>query len=530
MFPKSAVCGLLAVWLTTACSDGRTLTTSTPSPATWRSTFPAHALDLSTSGDGSVVVRLAGSPWLVRHDSAGTARALELATGLDWANGFVAAPDGSLYIAGSPRLTEHADANEVRVDHLSASGASLSSLTWQLSDPPGSAGDAVPSEVDAITLGADGQVYALAASEAALAVVQLDADGNAARVTPVPVPATREAAYFQAPRRLTVAADGSFLIQGGTSALWALRSDASGTVSESWSTELGNVPSAVEPSGVLALATGGWFAAVATGATDADTDQGFYHRGLVRLSADGRRLWGAGDFFEPSAHSDDALLRHASLALLNDSVLLSVTIASATPLNPDDVTLSTELPYTTLVRYSLRGDVAQAYELGRVQAALAIEPQAAVFLGPDSANPDGYSLQRLDFQALNVPPAQQGQACSVTEDCADGGACCASARGLFPIVCSDAPSCPAGDYCSDASQCDGALCVIAPNGVGQGFCAATCTITSDCPTRTSCVDGQCLPNCLSDDDCPYRGSTCASASDAEAQAVSVCSPLPAQSL
>ncbi len=528
MFPKSAVYGLLAALLTAACSDGPRLTTSTPSPATWQTTFAGHALDLSAPGDGSVLVRLSAAPWLVRHDAQGSPKALTVDGDLDWATGFVATPDGSLYVAGSPRLGAQA-ANEVRIDHLSAEGAQLSTVTWQLSvlsEGPRQ-GDPLPTEVDAITIGADGALYALASSEAELALVQLDADGSAARVTAVPVPAARDASYFQAPQRLTVASDGSFLIQGGTSALWALRGVALGTAAQAWSAELGNVDNAVEASGVLALPAGGWFAAVASGSTGAASEHGFYHRGVVRLSADGRRLWGAGDFFEPSMPAADAELRHASLALLDDSVLLGVTIASATPLNADDVTLSAAFPYTTLARYSLTGDLVRAYELGRVQAALALEPLAAVLLGPDPANPDGYSLQRLDFEPLDEPLAKKGAACSVSADCAEGGACCASARGLFPITCSDAPTCPTADYCSDASQCAGGLCSIAPNGAGQGFCSAECQTNDDCPTRTSCVDGQCLVTCLSDDDCPYRDTTCASASDTEAQAVSVCAPLSA---
>ena len=270
---------------------------------------------------------------------------------------------------------------------------------------------------------------------------------------------------------------------------------------------------------MLSAPGGGWFAAVGSGATD-EAGHGFYHRGVLRLSSDGRRLWGGGDFFEPGTARDAARLRHTSLAVLADSVLLATALPNETPLNADDVTLSPEHPLATLVRYSLKGDRAQALELGAVEASLAIEPRAAVFLLSDPSEPQRYDLERIDFSALDEPLAKSGEACSVSEDCASG-ACCAKASGLFAVTCGDNVKCATGNYCTADEQCDG-TCLISPSGAGQGYCTPVCMASSDCPSSHACIAGECRQVCLSTEDCPYRGTECSQATSAEALVLGVC--------
>jgi hypothetical protein len=512
--------GLLAALLSAACSSNGAPTAAqdtVPAFASWRSAFAAQALELSAAPDHSVVVRLAESPWLVRHDVHGRPSALHVDSSLAWAAGFVSDADGSLYVAGSAPPSEQNASLGVRVDHLSPTGGALTSTTWTLPESPGE-GDA-STRFEAISLGADGRVYVLATNDSERALVALSADGEPDVVTPVSIPLGRDAAYFDAAQRLAVAADGSALIQGGASVSWLLRADASSAELAPWSYELANAESAVAAGGVLSAPGGGWFAAVGSGSTD-DTGHGFYHRGLLRISGDGRRLWGGGDYFEPGVLEDTALLRHVSLAELEDSVLLAVARASDTPRNADDVTLSPDQPQATLVRYSLKGDYEQAWDLGGVQATIALEARAAVFLLTDPEDPHRYSIERIDFAALAVPGAAAGEACSVNEDCL-GGSCCASSSGLFAVTCSANLGCPVGTFCSDDSQCQG-TCSISPGGAGQGFCTGPCAASLDCPSGYACIHEQCLRACLGTDDCPYRGTECSEANSAEALQVSVC--------
>jgi len=195
-------------------------------------------------------------------------------------------------------------------------------------------------------------------------------------------------------------------------------------------------------------------------------------------------------------------------------------LPNGTPLNADDVVLSPEGPQATLVRYSLKGNYAQAFELGAVEASLAIEPRAAAFLLSDPSEPHRYELERIDFVPLVEPLAQRGEPCSLSEDCARG-ACCASASGLFSVICTDGATCAAGNYCTSDEQCVG-TCLISPSGAGQGYCSPACTASGDCPSSHACVNGECRQVCLSTSDCPYRGTACTQATSAEALVLGVC--------
>ena len=499
-----------------------------PTPATWLSTFDAEAIELHPAKDGSVVVRLAESPWLVRHDANGKPRALMVESALDWALGFVNVDDGSLYVAGTIRGSEQSDDAHVRVDHLSASGGSLASSEWSLpATADATDGEAsVPTSFSGIDVDPDGKAYVLASTSVGRSLVRLGLDGEIAEVLGVPLPLGQAEADFARAQRLTLAADGSYLIQGGTRDLWLERAELAGDASNAWSLLLDKQPTddAIYAGGMLRAAQGGWFVAVGSGASDAN-GRGFYHRGVLRLSEDGRRLWGQGDFFEPSAATNAARLRQVSLALLEDSVLLATLASSGVPRNDDDVTLSSGEPETTLVRYSLKGNFEQAYALGGIRDAAALAAQAAVFLGASPEHPHRYSLRRIDFDALSVPLAAQGEACSVDTDCAEG-ACCASATGLLAVTCRKSDHCSSGDFCTDDSQCSG-KCMLSPSGAGQGFCSAPCQASVDCPRNAACIDAQCLSRCVDTSSCPYRGSECAAVTSAEAVQVSVCSPVSA---
>ena len=482
---------------------------------TWSESFAATPVEMNVAPDGSVVVRIAHAPWLVKHDTTGSAHALTPEADLEWASAFAIAADGSLYLGGTVPLDGDTQNSNVRIDHLSATAKTLSSRQWLL---PGVQSSALLS----LTRGPSGEVHALSSSDSGVAVVRLADNGDAAEVAAVPLPLDKQASDLAQPARLALSADGSYLLQGGSSMLWVERADASGQASAAWFYRLADNPeqAAVYAGGIVPTAQGGWFAAVGTG-FQAASGPSFYHRGVVRLSEDGRRLWGAGDYFEPGTSADGAALRRVSLALLDDSILLTVAVANAEPKNSDDITLSPEHKNATLIRYSLKGDYAQAFELGAIQAAAAIGAEAAVFLETDPTQPDRYTLQRFDFAPLVVPKVAAGAACSANQDC-ESGACCASSTGLFAVTCAEAGHCGQGDYCNDSALCSGS-CVVNSNAALQGFCSATCTASSDCPARSACVSGQCLPSCVSAADCPYRGTQCADATSNEAETVSVCS-------
>ena len=521
--PKIAgVRGSLAALLLLGCSGASASKPETdlvPPAATWLTTFDAEAAEMHPAADGGVVVRLTESPWLVRHDANGRPNALAVETALDWALGFVNSDDGSLYVAGTIRSGEAADDAHVRVDHLSPSGRTLAAQEWSV---PGASG----TSCNGIGLGPDGAVYVLATTSTGRSLVRLGPDGELADALAVPVPLGQAEADFAGPQRLALAPDGSYLMQGGTRDLWLERATLAGDANDAWGLLLDQQPAddAIYAGGMLRAAQGGWFVAVGSGSSD-ESGRGFYHRGVLRLSEDGRRLWGQGDFFEPSAVTDAAALRRVSLALLEDSVLLATAKPSGVPLNDDDILLDADEPETTLVRYSLKGDFEQAYALGGILDAAAVGSHAALFLGASPDRPHRYSLLRIDFDALSVPLAAQGAACSVSADCA-AGACCASATGLRAVTCRASERCTSGDFCSDDAQCSG-KCVLSPSGAGLGFCSAPCQASLDCPRNAACIDEQCFAVCGDSSDCPYRGNECTAVTSAEAQQVSVCSPVSA---
>lgn len=476
---------------------------------------------MSVAPDGGVVVRLLVAPWLVRHAPDGRPSALSVDGDFVWVTEFVTGNDGSLYLAGTvdaPNGVGHT----VRIDHLSPSGTTLASALWGLPREAGAEGQDESAELGGLTRDDAGTIWVVATAEFGRFVGVVDPDLRLQARVEIPrlVDDLGEPRDVATPTRAAFAADGQYLLQGGSSALWVQRGD--GLLADRggwWLEQATNVRSgAVHAGGIVHAPSGGWFAAVGTGFTDADAGGGFYHRGLVRLSDDGRRVWGSGDYFEPqSPPSDEADLRHVSLALLDDSVLLATLAPNGTPRNADDITLSPDHPLATVIRYTQRGEYAAALELGGVLDVATVGPHAAVFLEPEGS---GYRVQRFDFEALELPLLPAGAACSVPADCA-AGACCASATGLFPVTCSASAQCGLGTYCEQHdSTCDG-TCIDGEQPATQGYCSPTCATSNDCPTRSACADGSCRPTCQTDADCPYRGAQCVAIADDQ-----VCVPGP----
>ena len=199
------VVGLIALVLPTACSSAplTSIPSAPPVPAfaTWRSRVEARALEMCAGPDSSVTVRLAESPWLVRHDAAGQATTLHADADLAWASGIACALDGSLYLGGTVGQADDPAQSRVRVAHLEGSGATLSTSEWQF---PAARGDDSAAQFDAIALDAQGRVYVLAESATQRAIVRLTATGEIDEAVSVPVPLAQEAAYFDAAQRLAV--------------------------------------------------------------------------------------------------------------------------------------------------------------------------------------------------------------------------------------------------------------------------------------------------------------------------------------
>jgi hypothetical protein len=462
---------------------------------------------MNVAPDGSVVVRLSAAPWLVRHEADGKPSVLSVDIALDWVTQFVTGDDGSLYLAGTVDVPDAPRA--VRIVHLSPSGTTLGSALWGLPREVGAEGQDEAAQLGGLARDDAGTIWAVATAEFGRFVGVVDSDLQLQARVEVPqlVDELDQPRDVVAPARLAFAAEGQYLLQGGSRALWVQRGDGLLADRGGWWLEQAANPSedAVHAGGVLHAPSSGWFVAVGTGFTDTDAGGGFYHRGVVRLSEDGRRVWGNGDYFEPqTAPVDQAELRHVSLALLDDSVLLATLLPNGTPRNADDISLSPAHPLATVIRYSQRGEYAAALELGAVLDVKTVAPEAALFLEPDDL---GYRLQRFDFEPLELLPLDAGAPCSVPSDCASS-ACCASATGLFPVTCSARGQCSLGAYCEQGDRtCDG-TCVDGELPATQGYCAPACVTSDDCPTRSACVNGSCSPTCQTDADCPYRGAHC----------------------
>ena len=464
---------------------------------------------MSVAPDGSVVVRLSAAPWLVRHAIDGQPSPLAVTSDLDWVSKLVTAEDGSLYLGGTIPAADETLGTRVRIDHLSATGSTLGSARWALSQSLGSTARDESTSLGGLTDDGAGSVWALITADFGRFVGPLDENLELRARTEVPalVDESGAARDVASPTQLTVVERGQYLIQGGDSALWIQRGDGAQQGRGGWWKALASIGQpGVFAGGIAPAPNGGWFAAVGSGVSDHVSGHGFFHRGFVRLTDDGRRVSGNGDYFEPRTPPlEDGELRHVSLAVLADSVLLATLLPNGTPLNADDVTLSPEQPNATLVRYTLTGEYSEARALGRVLSVAAVGPEAAVVLQTDAS--DRYRLQRFDFAPLTASLVADGDACSASEDCASG-ACCSSATGLDPVTCSATGTCPEGDYCDRGdTTCDG-VCLDGELPGTQGYCAKPCPVATDCPARSHCVNEVCMPTCSTDDDCPYRDSHC----------------------
>ncbi len=489
---------------------------------TWSTEFSGVAAELHAAPDGSVVVRLTAAPWLVRHDVNGQATPLTLQSALDWVQQFVISGDGSLYVLGTSMSgTASASSSSVRVDHLSSAGSLLGSKRWGIPNksPLQDAPATDSTTFGGAALGPDGGIYVVAEGIWSRSVVKLTADGDFGTETTVPPPydSSGNALVLEAPERLAVAADGSFLIEGGSSSLWIEGVIPGGTASV-WTTNLAEnaVDDSVYAAGVAPGPQGDWFAALGTGWTNSFSGLGYYQRSVVRMSNTGTSRWTAGDYFEPAALINEASIRYSAMAVLSDSVLLATSTPS-TPTNNDDVPLSPDDASATTVRYTLNGKYAEAFDLGAVIDLTPLGPEAAAVLSAGS-NGTGYTLSRFDFEPLMVAAQQAGQACSANTDCASG-ACCSSAF-TQNATCAAANKCAQNDSCVSNAECSGS-CVIA--GAAQsGFCASACAASSDCPMNSFCIGTSCIPSCNSGNDCPFPGTQCANAMNTEAVSVLVC--------
>ena len=345
-----------------------------PGPApTWKTELTGRALELKAAVDGSVVVRFAEEPWLVRYAAYdGQASPLDLQAGLSWASAFVIAADGSLYVAGTTRL----DGSTVRVDHLSATGELLAS--------------SMPSpeliEFDALALGPDGKVYLVAESSDGRRLVTLDAAAGqeAALLMETAALVGQERLDLDTPRRLAFAADGGVLLQGGADTLWVQKLELTPELARTrWAQESASnfARGSVYAGGVFGTPDGGALLGVGTGWTNAASLLGTYRRSVDRIAADGRFTWSSGDSFMPRDPEPD-VIRHTSICPLADSVILAnLTGVDARVGSAGDATLlDSATPAATVARYTMAGALAQSLVLPGVVDVVAAGPTSAVFL------------------------------------------------------------------------------------------------------------------------------------------------------
>jgi len=463
---------------------------------TWSVGVAAVPVELHADRDGSVVVRLQNEPWLVRYAADGVATPLDLRVGLPWVRSFVLAEDGSIYVAGDTEVGNTAAG--VHVDHLSGRGELLASN--DLAKDGGLGGFAVMArdpagKVRLIATGLGRELVTL--SPAGSKDVSLPIQGD-----------------FVEPSRLAFSADGSALLQGGQSVLWAAKLDLTGMVATPlWRLELaGNFASrSVYGAGIVPTEDGGAFVALGTGWTNAESGLGYYERKLHRVSAEGAVAWSRGDYFEPRIPDPDGL-RRASVAALRDSVLLA-TFLPADARQADNHYLDPAQIGANVARYDKTGKLAESLALPGVIDITPVGGTSAVFLTKTA-------VVRYDFQPLEVTLTAAGGACSTGSDCVSG-TCCASVANAFVGKCSATAKCASGDLCAEDATCDGRCLKSAASGA-QGFCSAACSASTDCPRGAFCVEAQCLTACSGPDECPYRGAACAIVSNAEQIMVSVC--------
>ncbi len=477
-----------------------------PEPA-WKADFTGSPLELKAGVDGSVVVRFAEDPWLVRFaGDDGQATPLSLQAGLGWVNSFIVAPDGSLYLGGTTAIS----GSQVRIDHVSANGELLAS-----SMP---SADLV--QLDALGLGPDGKVYLVADSTDGRKLVALNEDGSQESALPIEVDARFDSGdywYLDTAKRLAFSEDGSFLLQGGADILWVQQLEVTAEAARTrWVRQLADnvARDSVFAGGVFPTADGGALVGVGTGWTNASSLLGYYNRNVKRLAADGRITWSAGDYFTPGV-PEPQVIRHSSICPLTDSVLLATRRSADPRLGSDSVLLDPAAPTATVARYTMAGAFAQSLVLPGVLDVVSVGPTSAVFLSATQ-------LTRFDLPALEVTAGAAGAACSANSDCASG-ACCASPSKAFKSECGAEAHCAQGDLCVDDAGCNG-KCLKGAMAGSQGFCSQLCGASSECPKGSFCAEGSCLAACASPAECPYVGAACTTVSNAESVMVTACKP------
>lgn len=473
----------------------------------WVRSGSEEAIGLEPAPDGSVLVRLAAEPWLVRYAADGVMIPLSLRAGLGWAKEVEVAPDSSVYVAGS------VEPGNVRVEHLAPDGELLGAGEW-----------AVGQEIttlEALDVAPDGTAYVLANNIYGRTLVQLDEDGAGTDSWQIPNGSTGPLSIppLEYAEQLVFEMDGSFAVQGtGRNGHWLQKvvglPDAA---SEAWVLSLSESAGPFIASGVVPDGSGGWFTAMSTGPTQTLFND--CKRKLHRVSSDGRVLWSRGDELK-SQHAEGSWL--ARFARLDQTLVFVVGAASASN-DQTSVLLDSANISANLVRYTASGELVQSLSLGnRLLDVASLGGESALVLSkgePLDTTAPGYTVRRLDFAALPAAAvAQDGESCSGNEACASGKCCVGPSGGSG--VCGSNGRCAQGDSCAAAEDCAGA-CVQSSTGT-QGFCAQLCEASKECPKESFCVDGKCLAVCQTD--CAYQGTSCQVLTNAEAIDVHVCSP------